>query len=299
MRETAIEENISSKRPIVLLEEAAARKAQQSSVAEIVELELPKLGKSFYIGATDEPAKLSDIASMAATLAVSINRSIDNILDWMGMTSPCRKGCTACCHLLVLLSAPEAIHLVEGMMTRMSNRQLKYLMKSCDKRRAWMQKQLPEHLIPKHNDNVSESEVRSISDWYRQQKLPCAFLQDGLCTVYDYRPIACRAFTVVGPAGQCKLDGAKQVKQVTQRPLYLTHVLGRLVSKLEHRSRTGIFLHDVFACYMENEELRNRTWPATMMVERFVNIVKSAVQKHFTLTGGASMRSQNNELYRG
>jgi Fe-S-cluster containining protein len=291
MRETFSRQDVAAAWPIVLLEEAAAGNEQRSSTMDITELEIPKLGEFFYIGALDGPVNLSDIASVTMALTTRINQSINRILDSMGIASPCRKGCTKCCHLLVLLSAPEAIHLVEGVMTKIPNRQREYLIESCDKHRAWMRERLPEHIIPKHAHNISESELRSISNWYRRQKQPCAFLENGLCTIYDHRPIACRAFTVVGPAGQCQLDGITKVKQVTQRPLYLTHVLGRLVSELEHARRTGIFLHDVFAWYMENEELRNRTWPATMVVERFVDIVKSTVQKNSTLTGSASMRS--------
>jgi Fe-S-cluster containining protein len=258
---------------------------------DVAELEVPNLGESFYIGTVDRPANLSDIASLTMALATRIEQSINRKLDSVGITSPCCKGCAVCCHLLVLLSVPEAIHLAEGVMTKMSNRQRDYLIESCHERGEYMREQLPGHLVRKSTDNTSESELGGIAAWYRQQRLPCAFLQDGLCTVYDHRPIACRAFAVVGQAGQCQLDGITNVKQVTPRPLYLTHVLGRLVSELEHARRTGIFLHDVFAWYMENQEIRNLTWPATMMVERFVDIVKSTVQKNFTLRNSVSICS--------
>lgn len=77
----------------------------------------------------------------------------------------CAKGCSWCCHLPVGVTAPFALaiaaHVREG-------------------RAAMTQEEARARLLHRLNE-PSPAAFR-----------PCAFLNDGLCAIYDIRPLACR-----------------------------------------------------------------------------------------------------------
>jgi Fe-S-cluster containining protein len=84
----------------------------------------------------------------------------------------CRKGCSYCCHQSVMVTAPEVIHAA------------KFL-----------------------HDNLTEAEVTRLRDLVADrarkgegldnhdrmdQRIPCAFLLEGICAIYPVRPLQCR-----------------------------------------------------------------------------------------------------------
>lgn len=51
-----------------------------------------------------------------------------------------------------------------------------------------------------------------IAQWKR--RIPCAFLRDGLCTIYAVRPLVCRNAHAVGTADRCYGDSADETPPV-------------------------------------------------------------------------------------
>jgi len=263
--------------PIVLVDEPAARKVGGMN---IIELDINIIGdvKRFYIWFKDEPARLIDIARVAKLLSAKINQIVQREAVGRGFTIPCRRGCTACCHLLIILSAPEAIHLVEEVVAKMTAERRESILQFCSELGKQMREQLPKDLVANNTDNVSVSEIRDISDWYTRWQQPCAFLQDKACTVYKQRPIVCRDWLVLGSASQCQL-GSTNKKMMAQAPVQLGNVLRQMASKLECTKPRGVFLHDIFTWYQANRELCQHTWPAKVLVEHFAEAVYEA--EHF------------------
>lgn len=95
----------------------------------------------------------------------------------------CSAGCWYCCHLKVDARAEEVFQIAEHVQTRFS---------------AQRQQQV--------RDKVTEN-ARQLSAMTREQQfsanLPCAFLQDGQCSIYEVRPIRCRTFHATDVAS-CK-----------------------------------------------------------------------------------------------
>jgi len=60
-------------------------------------------------------------------------------------------------------------------------------------------------------------------------------------------------------------------------PVQMVEVLGRLAGELEGTSIEAVILPLMPAWHKLNQNRRKRTWPAEMMVERFVEIIKSMV----------------------
>ena len=64
-------------------------------------------------------------------------------------------------------------------------------------------------------------------DSYLQSKIPCPFLNNGLCSLYDFRPYICRMYHSID-IKSCELHiditkegetGAKQLSNITQKYL--------------------------------------------------------------------------------
>ncbi len=81
----------------------------------------------------------------------------------------CRKGCTFCCYQNVGVTIIEAIAISSGIML------------------------LKPHLAARVASQADQ--VKGMTDGERAKKrMPCVFLADGLCSIHDIRPLACRAY---------------------------------------------------------------------------------------------------------
>jgi uncharacterized protein len=100
--------------------------------------------------------------------------------------SPCKQGCSACCHTQVSVTADEADLLVQRIEAGM----------------AINQNRLRAQMATK--DDAREFFKLS----YEDRK--CIFLDNtGSCSVYDDRPSVCRTNAVLGSADQCKTGDAQ------------------------------------------------------------------------------------------
>lgn len=100
----------------------------------------------------------------------------------------CEKGCRSCCTLAVSCSFPEAATLV----SRMTPQQKQQLLAT-----------LPEL----ENLSRNAENLKDFLKLYRDRCGACVLLSDeGNCTVYEYRPLSCRALLSTRPADWCAVD---------------------------------------------------------------------------------------------
>lgn len=120
------------------------------------------------------PAKLikreSEIAERLAQAKISPLKKLEAIYEMLGElgtyvapASPCRKGCSSCCHFGVTVSEVE-IQYIEA---NTKHRRLK-------------------QMHPK-------------ADFHGQA---CPFLQEGVCSIYKARPFVCRRFHSLAPTAE-------------------------------------------------------------------------------------------------
>jgi Fe-S-cluster containining protein len=117
-----------------------------------------------------------------------------------------------------------------------------------------------------------QTHTSRLGGWYAGLRLPCPFLSDGLCTSYQTRPIACREHLVTGSAALCRGDGADE-PSVAPAPVSVLECLGRLAAELEQSEPEAVMLPLALPWAQENISRSRRTWPATAMVERFIEIL--------------------------
>lgn len=109
--------------------------------------------------------------------------------------SPCKLGCTACCHTQVSVTDDEAQLLAKRVQegVKINRRLLKLQVKA-------------------KNDSDAFFKIK-----YEDRK--CIFLgDDGACTVYEDRPSVCRTNAVIGDASQCDTSVSVQPVRLIKTP---------------------------------------------------------------------------------
>lgn len=86
----------------------------------------------------------------------------------------CRRGCSYCCHLRVEIRPHEAFVLAHHIQTRLGAQQGARIAARLEQTLARIEALTPEQHI--------------------RAGIPCALLEDGVCTVYEARPAACRKY---------------------------------------------------------------------------------------------------------
>jgi len=252
---------------------------------EVISLELDILGKevNFRIGFGKGQARLADIVPLARTLCKKITDVVLESMRSDGGRIPCCRGCSACCsRCLVPLSVPETLRLKEDISAAPAY-QRESMWRACllAARRILSQKP-PKPFIGQTEEvsTVSSVDLNLVSNWYASLKLPCPFLYKDVCTIYEQRPLACREHFVEGSARACR--GQRGTAEVVQMPVQVPNALGQLASELEGMSVEAVILPLALVWCEENPERAERTWPAPIMVKRFVEIIKAMAHKNST-----------------
>ncbi len=249
--------------------------------AKIIGLELDILGELVHlrISAAQRQATLADIVPLARTLSTKLVSVVVDKLRKEQKFVPCCKGCSACCSYLVPLSVPEAFSMREEVLDMPAD-QSKAVLRLCLDASRKILDDMPES-FDVHSTTNSPNQVRQLSSWYAGLKLPCPFLSGGLCTIYEQRPTACREHFVTGSGLPCETECMVQSQMVTM-PVSVLEALGQLAGDLEGTCAEAVMLPLALPWAQENLQRHQRTWPAIMMVERFVDILKVMAYKNST-----------------
>jgi Fe-S-cluster containining protein len=105
----------------------------------------------------------------------------------------CKKGCNHCCHMGVCITHEEAVLLYRKYPQKIKNNVARLEL---------------------------QSKLKNSNDWFRvpKQDRACIFLEEGLCSVYSDRPMACRQHYTVGEPSKCDLDHNTQEPIGAWRP---------------------------------------------------------------------------------
>ena len=112
---------------------------------------------------------------------------ISSYLD-SGKQLYCRDNCSGCCHLAVHATFPEAVAVAEQLSAQQTAELADYVERIKKAFKNWIN-------------------LKSYLKEHRQKLGPCPFLnQQGSCSIYPLRPIACRALLSTRPAAWCTVD---------------------------------------------------------------------------------------------
>ena len=245
-----------------------------------LELDIPGEPVHFRIGVTERQARLADIVPLARMVSAKITDAVVEKTRRDGGRIPCRKGCSACCSSLVPLSVPEVFRLREEILAAPTY-QRRLMLRACLlAARRILNRRPPRLFVGQTTRSSSDSlaEPNVVSNWYASLKVTCPFHYKGVCTIYEQRPLACREHFVKGSARACR--GGRGTAEVVEMPIRMTEALGQLASELEGTRAEAVMMPLAVVWCEENLQRHERTWPAAMMVERFVDIVRAMASKN-------------------
>lgn len=179
-----------------------------------------------------------------------------------GASVSCQKGCAACCRMLIPLSAPEAFALAERINAWPVERREEALARLAAARTRLD----AEGLLPKLRDlaeaerQLDDEAFEPVNRAYYALRLPCPFLVEEVCSIYDDRPAACRELLVTSPADRCQ-DMERNPVEPLPIPLRIGTVLALLWSELAGGPARFIPLPLALEWAERHAEAGARSWP--------------------------------------
>jgi len=140
-------------------------------------------------------------------------------VESQGRRVSCRAGCGACCRQIVPISEIEARYLADLMAAMPKEQRERVTARFADvvaKLRANGLFEVPSDPGERHRLGVE----------YFRLGLPCPFLEDESCSIYEHRPASCREYLVTSPAANCSTPTGENI-QMVELPAKLSQVLYR------------------------------------------------------------------------
>lgn len=216
------------------------------------------------------------------TQALEVARSVD-----AGKIPSCHKGCAACCRMLVPLSAPEALALREWVRARPTDQQDRISARFADAKSqllshgTWQRLSALCDALKQPNDEALEDLNRE----YYALRMPCPFLEEEACTIYEQRPAACRELLVTSPPERCD-DLLNNPVEPISAPVRVSTVLGLLWQQLTASPTAMIPLPLVFEWTERHQDGNQRTWKGAELLDQALDKVWRFLSQSFSESRG-------------
>src|SRR5881628_1478878 len=161
-----------------------------------------------------------------------------------GEAISCKKGCAACCRMLVpVMNVAAAGSRLEraGLLARLTE-------------------------IAETSRQLSDEEMEPLNRDYYALRMPCPFLENEVCSIYEDRPAACRELLVTSPAELCQ-DMVNNPVRPLPVPVRMSTVLGLLWSELSGGPARLIPLPVALDWAERNAPEGARTWKGASLFE--------------------------------
>jgi Fe-S-cluster containining protein len=205
-----------------------------------------------------------------------------------GKTISCRKGCAACCRMMIPLSPPEAFALRDHVQLLPSERQQRIAermaLAKADLTSQGLWPQLVE--IGETAHPPDDDALEPVNRAYYALRLPCPFLEDEVCSIYEHRPAACRELLVTSPAEWCQ-DLVTHPVQPLPVPVRMGPALGVLWGALTG-SQARLIPLPVALEWAERHQHENQPrWQGTQLLDQALDTVWRFVSQAFQVRQGA------------
>jgi Fe-S-cluster containining protein len=200
-----------------------------------------------------------------------------------GRTISCRKGCAACCRMLVPVSAPEAFALREYMEQLPTDRRIPLLTRLNDTKERITREGLWDRLtdVAEASRPVPDEELDPINQSYYSLRIPCPYLEDETCSIYEARPAACRELLVTSPAELCQDMGQNPISPLPIS-MRIGSILGLLWGTLTSSPPRLIPLPMALEWAERHEEDSRKTWPGSSLLDQVLDNMWRFLSQEFT-----------------
>jgi Fe-S-cluster containining protein len=199
-----------------------------------------------------------------------------------GQQISCRKGCAACCRMLVPVSPPEAFAL-KALVEALPDERRQVLLDKLSRARARLEQTgLLARLtaLAETGRPLSDEEMEPINRDYYALRMACPFLEQESCSIYENRPAACRELLVTTPADLCN-DLLNNPIQPLPAPLRVGTVLALLWSELKETPPTLIPLPMALDWADRHAEEEQGRWRGADLLEHMLDHVGRMLEQEF------------------
>lgn len=205
---------------------------------------------------------------MRAMIATSSEISQEHFAA-QGQYVSCRAGCAMCCHQRVPISVFEAYRIRRLVDSLPEPRRTEVLSRF---NAAQERIRLAGESVEIDSDKMSPEELGRQATNYLRYMIPCPFLENNSCSIYEERPLKCREYMVLSPAEYCADPDANPVVGL---PLPLSVFLSTLMlNREESTSGTGwIFLTDLITWTDQNPAPEPKH-PAPELLRQFMSSLR-------------------------
>lgn len=203
-----------------------------------------------------------------------------------GQARSCHKGCAACCRMLVPLSPPEAFSLREFVCSLPSDQQERIATRLAQAKSVLLTHRLWNQLMAlgEASQTPDDSTLEPINQAYYALRIPCPFLENDLCSIYDERPAACRELLVTSPAEHCQ-DMVKNPVEPIPVPVRIGPVLGLLWGELTSTPPRLIPLPIALDWAGQHQNENHQTWQGTQLLDTALDKVWQFLSQTFQRPG--------------
>lgn len=188
--------------------------------------------------------------------ALEATRSVES-----GKVLSCHKGCAACCRMLIPLSVPEAFALRDWVRSRPADLQAHIARRFSEAKTHLLAHGVWQQLAALCDAPLATDDeaLDKVNRSYYALRLPCPFLEEEICTIYDERPAACRELLVTSPSQHCD-DLIENPIDPVSAPIQVSTVLGLVWQELTKDPTKLIPLPLALEWADRHDEQSRRTW---------------------------------------
>ena len=204
----------------------------------------------------------------------------------VGKVRSCQRGCAACCRMLVPLSPPETFALREFVRSLPSEQQDRIVARLAQAKSVLLNHGLWNQLmeLAESSQSPGDDKLEPINQAYYALRMPCPFLEDDLCSIYEERPAACRELLVTSPVEECQ-DMARNPVVPIPVPVRVGPVLGLLWGELTSTPPRLIPLPMALDWAEQHQHESRRTWQGTQLLDTALDKVWRFLSHTFQQTG--------------
>lgn len=210
---------------------------------------------AYHIEVPDIALGLKDVVPFVQRIALDIVNQAAMVSAQNGKPVQCEAGCTKCCYYPLPVSVPEAIFLVEHLLSLSSSERHPIFERFDNNEQVCITHSLIEPL----RESQKGLNVYHTGKSYFDLNLACPFLHQERCVIHAVRPITCREHNVVSSPDLCKEPFAgKTVPLGLQR-----HYSERLQAFAHHLCNTGkgnVAIPLLFEWYEMNRQIAQMRW---------------------------------------
>jgi len=200
-----------------------------------------------------------------------------------GKTISCRMGCAACCRMLVPLSPPEAFALREYVEQLPTDRRTLLLNRLSDTKDRLKQADLWDQLndVAEASRPVPDEALDPLNRSYYTLRIPCPYLEDEMCSIYEARPAACRELLVTSPAELCQ-DLVQNPVTPLPVSMRIGSILGLVWGALTSSPPRLIPLPMALEWAERHKEESRQTWPGSSLLDQVLDNMWRFLSQEFT-----------------